>query len=94
MGLSIASNRMVTSSEVSRHFGEFLDRLDEGEWIVLRHGRPHAVIVDFQRYEQLLQELKELRELVDHLNLCLEIEQRRGDRLLSAEEVAKELGLQ
>lgn len=94
MSLSIAGNRMVTSSEVGRHFGEFLDKLGEGELIVLRHGRPEAVIVDFQHYEKLHQELKELRELVDHLNLCLETQQRRGDRVLSAEAVAAELGLE
>ncbi|MCS7274241.1 MAG: type II toxin-antitoxin system Phd/YefM family antitoxin [Candidatus Bipolaricaulota bacterium] len=90
----VASGRVVRSSEVSRHFGELLDKLDQGELIVLRHGRPEAVIVDFQRYEQLHQELKELRALVDHLHLCLEIEQRRGDRVLPAEAVAKELGLE
>jgi prevent-host-death family protein len=93
MGLSIVGNRMVTSSEVGRHFGELLDRLKEGELIVLRHGRPKAVIVDFQAYEKLHQELRELRELVDHLNLYLEIQERRGDRVLSGEEVAAELGL-
>ncbi|MBI1741726.1 type II toxin-antitoxin system prevent-host-death family antitoxin [Candidatus Acetothermia bacterium] len=93
MSLRIAGNRMVTSSEVGRHFGEFLDRLKEGELIVLRHGRPEAVVVDFPSYEQLHQELRELRELVDHLNLFLEIQGRRGDRVLSAEEVAAELGL-
>ncbi|MCL6642451.1 MAG: type II toxin-antitoxin system prevent-host-death family antitoxin [Candidatus Bipolaricaulota bacterium] len=93
MGVSIAGKRLVTSSEVGRHFGELLDRLKEGELIVLRHGRPKAVIVDFQSYEKLHQELRELRELVDHLNLYIEIQERRGDRVLSAEEVAAELGL-
>jgi len=84
---------MVTSSEAGRHFGEFLDRVKEGELIVLRHGRPEAVIVDFQHYEKLHQELKELRELVDHLNLFLEIQARKDDRVLSADEVVSELGL-
>jgi prevent-host-death family protein len=51
MGLSIESERMVTSSEVGRHFGEFLARVKEGELIVLRHGRPEAVLVDFKRGE-------------------------------------------
>lgn len=93
MSLSISSDRMVTSSEIGRHFGEFLGRVGEGELIVFRHGRPEAVLVDFKRYEALHKELEELRELVDHLNLYLEIQERRGDRVLSAQEVAGELEL-
>ncbi|MCK4394681.1 type II toxin-antitoxin system prevent-host-death family antitoxin [Candidatus Bipolaricaulota bacterium] len=93
MSLSIKGDQMVTSSEVGRHFGEFLARVKEGELIVLRHGRPEAVLVDFKRYEALHKELEELGELVDHLNLYLEIQERKGDRVLSAEEAASELGL-
>ena len=93
MSLSIKGDQMVTSSEVGRHFGEFLARVKEGELIVLRHGRPEAVLVDFKRYEALHKELEELGELVDHLNLYLGIQERKGDRVLSAEEAASELGL-
>ena len=93
MSLSIESDRMVTSSEVGRHFGESLDRIKESELIVLRHGRPTAVIVDFECYEKFHQELQELRDLVDHLNLSLEIQERKGDRVFSADEVAEKLGL-
>ena len=93
MSLSIRGDQMVTSSEIGRHFGEFLDRVKEGELIVLRHGKPEAVLVDFKRYEALHKELEELGELVDHLNLYLEIQERKGDRVFSAEEVAAELEL-
>lgn len=94
MGLNIDHERMVISSEVGRQFGKFLARVKEGELIVLRHGRPEAVLVDFKRYEALHKEIEELQALVDHLNLYLEIQERRGDRVLSAEEVAGELGLE
>jgi|GEM_PF-821415 len=94
MSVKIAGDRIVSSSEVGRRFGEFLDGLEEGEWVVLRHGKPTAVLLDFKRYEELCRELEELRALVDHLNLCLEIQERKGDRRLSAEEVARELGLE
>ena len=93
MSLSIESDRMITSSEVGRHFGKSLDRIKGSELVVLRHGRPAAVIVDFKRYEKLHQELQELRDLVDHLNLSLEIQERKGDRVFSADEVAETLGL-
>lgn len=93
MSLRIKSDRMVTSSEVGRHFGKSLDRLKGSELIVLRHGRPTAAIVDFDRYEELHQELQELRDLVSHLNISLEIQERKGDRMFSADEVADELGL-
>lgn len=94
MSLNIKGDQMVTSSEVGRHFGRFLERVQEGELIVLRHGRPEAVLVAFKRYEALHKELEELQELVDHLNLYIEIQERKGDRVLSAEEVADELGLE
>jgi len=93
MSLSIRGDQMVTSSEIGRHFGEFLDRVKGSELIVLRHGKPEAVLVDFKHYEALHKELEELGELVDHLNLYLEIQERKGDRVFSAEEVADELGL-
>lgn len=93
MSLSVKSDQMVTSSEVGRHFGEFLARVKERDLIVLRHGRPEAMLVDFKRYEALHKELEELGELVDHLNLYLEIQERKGDRVLSAEEAASELEL-
>lgn len=93
MSLSIESDRIVTSSEAGRHFGKSLDRIKGSELIVLRHGRPAAAIVDFARYERLHQELQELRDLVDHLNLSLEIQERKGDRVFSADEVADEFGL-
>ncbi len=93
MSLNIKADRMVTSSEMGRHFGEFLDRVKEGELVVLRHGKPEAILVDFKDYEAFLTEQEELRELVDHLNLYLEIQERKSDKVLSAREVADELGL-
>lgn len=45
----------VNSSEVQQNFGRIIDQsLTEGDIIVERYGQPHIVILNYQRYQQLL----------------------------------------
>lgn len=47
---------MLKSTEVQQHFGKVMDRaLAGGEVVVERYGAPRVVILNYQRYEQLVQ---------------------------------------
>jgi PHD/YefM family antitoxin component YafN of YafNO toxin-antitoxin module len=55
---------MISSTEARKRFGHYCQLAVEGDAIVVaRYGRPRVLILDFQRYEDLLDKEQELLRL-------------------------------
>lgn len=51
----------MKSSQVQQEFGEVVDRaLAEGEVVVERYGSPRVVILEYRRYQKLLEAERQL----------------------------------
>jgi len=84
MSVKMTRDQMRSSSEVRRHLGEYLDEIGERDLYILRGGKPTAAIVHFDRYEALLEELAELKDLQEHLAIYKMLRDREGQ--IKAEE--------
>jgi prevent-host-death family protein len=82
MGFGIEGEQMVSATELSRSFGRYLDVAEARDVVILKHNRPVAVLMDFERYEQLRKQNEELLELMEHMAIYRLVREREG----SAEE--------
>ncbi|MEX2534282.1 MAG: type II toxin-antitoxin system prevent-host-death family antitoxin [Trueperaceae bacterium] len=52
----------LTASEARAAFSDLLDRVEQGEVIIARHGKPVATVINTERYQALLETLEALEE--------------------------------
>lgn len=76
---------MVSATELSRSFGKYLDEAEERDVVILKHNRPVAILMDFERYEKLREQNEELRELLEHIAIYQLVKEREES---AEEEVA------
>lgn len=56
--------KIMPVSDLRRNTSDVLATLREGEVVyITQHGRPTAVLLDYQRYEMMLAQLEELSDL-------------------------------
>lgn len=80
---------MVSVSEAKVRLHELVGKSDARPLVVLRHSRPAAVVLSYNRWVGLLREVEDLR---DRLAL-LKSKGSPPDMRLSADKVRAELGL-
>ena len=71
-------NRIVTVTELKTQLASFVARLEaEGARIyVTQHGKPRAVLVEYQQYEALLKKLDDLEDaLAMHQAMSIPVEE-------------------
>lgn len=75
--LRLNRNQMISSSEMARHFAEYLERACKGtdRLYVTRNNEIEAVLVGIEDFERLL----DLEELVEHLTVARVRETRRNE---------------
>lgn len=78
MGFAMEKEQMVSATELSRAFSKYLDEAEEQDVVILKHNRPVAVLVDFERYEKLREQNEELRELLEHIAIYRMVKERAG----------------
>jgi len=76
--------KLVPISEAKGRLSELVRDSDAADVLLLRHGRPAAVIVSMRRYEALLEEIEDLRDR-------LSIHEREG-LTVELDKVLAELG--
>lgn len=89
--------KTITATEASNNFGRMADEAARGRslFIVTRMGNPYAVVIGFDQYRALLEELETVQELNDEGYLAGLAEAREDielGRTLSLEELDKEFG--
>ena len=74
----------MKSSQVQQEFGEVVDRaLAEGEVVVERYGSPRVVILEYRRYQKLLEAERQL--LRQRLQQASQAVSKRAAHLSEAE---------
>ncbi len=95
MSLQISKEQMIPITDLVRAFGKYLEEAAEQDLVILKHNRPVAVLVDFERYEKLREQREELLELLEHLEIYQLVKEREGspEEEVSLEALAKAYGL-
>ena len=87
--------KTITATEASNHFGTMIDEAARGRslFVVTRMGRPQAVVLGMDQYQELIELLETADELKDKEYLASVAEARedvRVGRTLSLEELDRE----
>lgn len=78
-------DKLVPISEAKGHLSELAERSHDRDVVLLRHGKPHAVMVGYDRYERLIEDFQ---DALDRLSI-----HERDHDTVSFDKVAEELGL-
>ena len=86
---------IITATEARIHFGELLRRIQEEETIIVeRSGRPAAVLMSIQAFEELRRRTSSVRADSMHRAMALARrvrERRQGEPLSAPEDILREL---
>lgn len=82
--------RIVPVSEAKVHFHELLRELGERRVLLLRHGRPAAMMLDFEAYEGLIARIEDLEDRLSVFEARVE----PADMRVPWQKVKAETGLQ
>lgn len=89
MSVRFSAGQMVSVTELLRNFGEVAEKTSEDDLIIVRNNKPDFVLMNFAEYEKL----KELDELIEHIEIWNMVDERKNNRMLPAGEVIEKLGL-
>lgn len=81
----VGDPHLVPISEAKAKLAELLRDSDEGDVILLKHGRPAAIMLSARRHEAMLEEIEDLKDR-------LSIHEREG-LTMNLDKVMAELGL-
>lgn len=77
MGISFEKKQIVSSTELVRSFGKYLDdEIGDHDIFIFKRNTPEAVLVAYERYEKMKEQLEELKDLLEHLAIYELVEQR------------------
>lgn len=96
MGITFDKKQIVSSTELMRSFGKYLDvELSDHDIFIFKRNTPEAVLVTYQRYEEMKAQLEELKELLEHLAIHEIVETRKEspEKEISLEKLKEKYGL-
>lgn len=96
MPIAFDKSQIVSSTEIVRSFARYIEReLGVHDIFIFKRNMPEAVLVAYDRYEQLMKQLEELKELLEHVAIYEMIEQRKDspEKEISIEKLQKKYGL-
>lgn len=78
MGITFEKNQIVSSTELIRSFGKYLeDEVGDHDIFIFKRNTPEAVLVAYKRYEEMKEQLAESKNLLEHLAIYEIVEQRK-----------------
>ncbi len=78
MSISFDKDQIVSSTELVRSFAKYIaEDLNDHDIFIFKRNMPEAVLISFDRYEQLIEQLEKLEELLEHSAIYKIIEQRK-----------------
>lgn len=89
VSVKFSASQMVSVTELLRNFGEVAEKIGEEDLIIVRNNKPDFVLMNFSEYEKL----RELDELVEHIEIWNMVEERKNNRILPGGEVIRKIGL-
>ena len=78
--ITLTKDEIISSSKVSRNFGQILNRLKSGKadkFIISKNNQLEAVIITFEEFEQI----KEVFDLIEHLEISGVIKKRKDKKI-------------
>lgn len=96
MGITFDKKQIVSSTELMRSFGKYLEgELYDHDIFIFKRNTPEAVLVTYQRYEEMKSQLEELKELLEHLAIHEIVETRKEspDREIHLDKLKTKYGL-
>ena len=96
MGITFDKEQIVSSTELMRSFGKYLEGdLPDHDIFIFKRNTPEAVLVTYHRYEEMKTQLEELKELLEHLAIHQIVETRKGspEKAISLEKLKEKYGL-
>ena len=96
MSITFDKKQIVSSTELVRSFAKYVEQdLSDHDIFIFKHNMPEAVLVTYERYEQLIEQLDELKDLLEHIAIHEIVEQRKDSREeeISLEKLPKRYGL-
>lgn len=87
--------QIVSSTELVRSFKKYEDEVSLHDIFIFKRNAPEAVLVAYKRYEQMKQQIEELKELLEHVQIYEIVEQRKAspEKEISLEKLQKKYGL-
>lgn len=76
MAVQMKKEQMVSATELVRAFSKYLEETANQDVVILKHNRPVAVLMDFERFEKLQVRHEELLEFLDHLAIYQMVKER------------------
>ena len=86
------TERKTTVTALRENLAKYLDETREGPLRVMKHSETAAYLVSAKEFEQLVDKLEDLLDIVEGMEALKELKENPG-LAVDAEEVFKELGL-
>ena len=78
MGITFEKKQIVSSTELIRSFRKYLEEeVGDHDIFIFKHNTPEAVLVAYERYENMKNQLEELKDLLEHVAIYEIVEQRK-----------------
>jgi len=96
MSTTFEKKQIVSSTELVRSFSKYVEEdLDDHDIFIFKRNIPEAVLVAYQRYEEMEKEIEELKEMLEHMAIYDIVESRKDspEKELSIEKLRKKYDL-
>lgn len=96
MSIKFEKNQIVSSTDLIRSFGTYLETdLCNHDIFIFKRNTPEAVLVAYDRYERMKNQLTELKDLLEQLTIQAMVEERKDspEKELSLDKLQKKYGL-
>ena len=78
MGITFEKKQIVSSTELIRSFRKYLEEeVGDHDIFIFKRNTPEAVLVAYERYENMKNQLEELKDLLEHVAIYEIVEQRK-----------------
>ena len=84
--------KSTTVTQLRENLAQYLDEVREGPLRVMKHSQTTAYLVDAKEFEELVDRLEDLLDIVEATKILEEIS-KDPSMLVDAEDVFKELGI-
>lgn len=84
--------KLATISELRSNLARHIEELESGPLMLIQRSRPAGYLVEAQQFEDLINRIEDLEDLVEGMVTLQEI-LADPDSLVDAEEVFEELGI-
>lgn len=95
MATTFDKKQIVSTTELVRSFKKYEQGVALHDIFIFKHNAPEAVLVAYERYEQIKQQLEELKELLEQVCISKIVEQRKNspEEDICLEKLQKKYGL-